>query len=124
MPGERTRRTACRAVIAIAALYAFALQVLLANALVTVQPGLPHILCAPDTTASPDGPAKAPPGHSHPDCCTAAHCSGVSTVHAPDSTVVIWPVRATVGVRWRPEITARPRAPPGVSASARAPPVL
>lgn len=124
MPGERTRRTACRAVIAIAALYALALQALLASALVTVQPGVPHILCAPDTGSSAGDPARAPDGHSHLDCCTAAHGAGVSVLHVPDSTVITWPVRQIVGVSWRPEVTARPRAPPGVSASARAPPVI
>lgn len=124
MPGERTRRTACRAVIAVAALYALALQAILASALVAVQPGLPHILCAPDTASPAGDPAKAPSGHSHLDCCTAAHGSGASPVHVPESTLLTWAVRRTVGVSWRPEVTARPRAPPGISASARAPPVL
>ncbi|KMO34476.1 hypothetical protein ACQVP2_21365 [Methylobacterium aquaticum] len=124
MPKERTSRLACRAVIAVAALYALVLQAFLAGALVTVQPGLPHILCAPEAGAAPDAPAGTPAGHSHLDCCTAAHGAGVVTAPLPDSTLVAWPIRRSVGVTWRPEVPAPARAPPGVSASARAPPVL
>ncbi len=123
MQREWTSGTALRAVIAFTALYALVLQALLAGALAPVQPGLPHILCAPDAGASPDDPAKAPPAHHHLACCTAAH--GLNALASPilTATAVTWPVRRIAGVSWRPEIVAHPRAPPGIRAGARAPPI-
>ncbi|AWB19591.1 hypothetical protein DA075_00445 [Methylobacterium currus] len=112
-----------RAAVAVAALYALALQALLTGAVATAQPGLPHILCAPDVGSSPDDPVKAPPVHHHLACCTAAHSLDVLTVPVLGSALIAWPVRRIVGASWRPEVVARPRAPPGAHASARAPPI-
>nr|WP_187371451.1 hypothetical protein [Methylobacterium oryzihabitans] len=113
----------CRAVIAVAALYALALQAVLAGALVTIQPELAHVICAPDAGSSPDGSDKAPPVHSHLTCCTAAHSPQALTPPVLACVTLAWPRRDGVRVSWRPDIVARPRAPPGVVASARAPPV-
>ena len=123
MQRGRTSWRALRAAIAVAALYALALQAFLGGAVATVQPGLPHILCAPDVGSSPDDPVKAPPVHHPLACCPAAHSLDALTIPVLGSAIVAWPVRRVVGASWRPEVVARPRAPPGISASARAPPI-
>ncbi|WP_244539756.1 DUF2946 family protein [Methylobacterium sp. 174MFSha1.1] len=118
-----------RAVIAVTALYALALQAILASALVTVPsssrlPSLLHVLCAPDADSSPGDPAGTPPAHHHPACCTAAQSLNALTAPVLESAAVIWPVRRATGVSWRPEVAAHPRAPPGIRAGARAPPIV
>lgn len=113
-----------RAVIAVAVLYALALQVVLGAAALagTVGPdsGLVHILCAPDAP-NPDAPPH--PAHGHLPCCQAAHALPSLDVPDPAHAVIAWPRERVAPVAWRPEIVAAPRAPPGTRPSARAPPV-
>ncbi|MCJ2033233.1 hypothetical protein [Methylobacterium sp. J-068] len=118
----RSDLAACRAVIAVAALYALALQTLLSG-MIGVPPVDPaHILCLQDAAAE-GRPDSAPPVHVHLSCCTAAHVA--PSLDAPVlAAAIVWPVRRIAVTRWRPEIVATPRAPPGISASARAPPVV
>lgn len=117
----RSDLAACRAVIAVAALYALALQSVLGG-LVGVRILDPaHILCLSDADA---GRPDTPPAHLHHVCCTAAQVVSPLDAPAPDAIVIVWPARRAVAVSWRPEIVASPRAPPGVSAGARAPPVV
>ncbi|CAO4141471.1 hypothetical protein PKCBPO_00890 [Methylorubrum thiocyanatum] len=115
-----------RAVLAVAVLYALALQVVLGAAALagTVGPdsSLVHILCAPGAADS-DAPATPHPAHGHLPCCQAAHALPSLDVPEPAHAVIAWPPERTAPVAWRPEIVAAPRAPPGTRPSARAPPV-
>lgn len=117
----------CRAVIAVAALHAFALQVVLGGAALAgslgPQNGFVHILCAPDAGEA-DGPVKSHPGHGHLPCCQAAHTLPSLDAPQPAHAVVAWPRERIAPVAWGPEIVALPRAPPGTRPSARAPPVV
>ena len=119
--------SACRAVIAVAVLYAFALQAILGTASLSGSLGreasLVHVLCAPETGEA-DGPSKSHPGHGHLPCCQAAQILASLDAPQPVSTAVAWPSTRVLRVAWRPEITALPRAPPGTRPSARAPPVV
>lgn len=114
----------CRAVIAVTALYALALQAVLGGmtSVRTFDPA--HALCLQDTGVGVDGPAKAPPLHDHLSCCTAAQAVPAVDVPLPTIVAIGWPVRSAVRAAWRPEIVASPRAPPGIGAGARAPPVV
>lgn len=112
---------ACRVVIAVAALYALALQALLGGVSIAASADRAHILCL-QATGSDDGPEKSHAPHGHPACCLVAHALNSPVVPPFASVVVAWPVRRVAAVSWRPEVVASPRAPPGVSASARAPP--
>ncbi|WP_082470284.1 hypothetical protein [Methylobacterium sp. Leaf86] len=113
---------ACRAVIAIAALYALALQAFLGGASFAASGGPTHVICAQG--AGSDGePFKSSPPHKHLDCCLVAHALGAPVVPPATSSPIIWTVRQASVVVWRFEVAAYPRAPPGISASARAPPV-
>ncbi|BAU90018.1 hypothetical protein MPPM_1413 [Methylorubrum populi] len=117
----------CRAVIAVAALYALALQVVLGAAALagTVGPdgGLVHILCAPDAGET-NGASKPHPAHGHLPCCQAAHVLPSLDVPEPAHAVIVWPPKRIVRVAPRPEIGPLPRAPPGTRPSPRAPPVV
>lgn len=117
----RSDLAACRAVIAVAALYALALQSVLGGMVGVRVLDPAHILCLSEADAGsrPD----APPVHVHPACCTAAQVASPLDAPAPDAVVIVWPARRAVAVSWRPEIVATPGRP-GVSASARAPPVV
>lgn len=125
MRGRLPGWSVCRAVIAVAALYALALQVVLGAAALagTVGPdsGLVHILCAPDAGEA-DGPEKPHPAHL--PCCQAAHALPSLDVPEPCHAIVAWPPERIAPVVGRPEILALPRAPPGVRPSPRAPPVV
>lgn len=118
--------SACRAVIAVAVLYALALQVVLGAASLAASLGpdraLVHVLCAPDA-GDAEGPSQPHPGHGHLPCCQAAHALPSLDVPNPAHAPVAWPPERASLVAWRPEIVAAPRAPPGIRASARAPPV-
>lgn len=125
MRGRLPGWSVCRAVIAVAALYALALQVVLGAAALagTAGPdgGLVHVLCAPDAS-DPDAPAKPHPAHL--PCCQAAHVLPSLDVPEPGHALVAWPPDRIAPVAWRPEIVALPRAPPGTRPSPRAPPVV
>lgn len=120
----RSDLAACRAVIAVAALYALALQAVLGGMVGVRSMDPAHSLCLQDAEAS-QGPAKpAPPVHGHLACCTAAHVVAPLDAPIPAAAAIVWPRRRAAVTVWRPEIVATPRAPPGISASARAPPVV
>ncbi|ACL56303.1 hypothetical protein [Methylobacterium nodulans] len=111
-----------RAVIAVAALYALALQAVAGGFLAAEIASPAHILCAPGPEA-PEGP-KPDPVHGHMACCTAAQDLAGATPPLPASTAIVWPRRPALAVAWRPETVAHPRAPPRTGTSARAPPVV
>jgi hypothetical protein len=113
--------TACRAVIAVAALYALALQALLGQAASVGSFGPAHILCAPEA-GDAEGSSKHPP-HAHLPCCPAAHAAAAPVLPPTVATAVVWPAAQVRRVAWRPEVTASPRAPPGTRPRVRAPPV-
>ena len=113
--------SACRAVIAVAALYALALQAVLGGFVAAQPSDAIHALCLPEAAAG--DPAKAPV-HAHQACCTLAQTAAPPVPPLVAATGVVWPVRSTMRVAWRAEIVAAPRAPPGISPSARAPPVV
>lgn len=125
MRGRLPGWSACRAVIAVAVLYALALQMVLGAAALAGSLGpdraLVHVLCAPDAKAG--DPSAPHPAHGHLPCCQAAHVLPSLDVPKPSHALVAWPQERMVRVAWRPEIVAAPRAPPGIRASARAPPV-
>jgi len=127
MRGRLPGWSVCRAVIAVAALYALALQLVLGAAALagTAGPdnGLVHILCAPDSGEA-GGPSKPHPAHGHLPCCQAAHVLPSLDVPEPAHAAVIWPPQRIALVAWRAEIVALPRAPPGTRPSPRAPPVV
>ncbi|MFE1597745.1 hypothetical protein [Methylobacterium sp. ID0610] len=108
-----------RAVIAVAALYALALQAVAGGALAIATASPAHVLCAP--TDAPGGPETPHPVHL--SCCTAAHALDGAIPPLPASTLVAWPRRPALALAWRPERAALPRAPPRTEASPRAPPV-
>lgn len=112
---------ACRVVIAVAALYALALQTLLGGVSIAASADPAHILCLQDS-ATNDGPDKSHASQGHPSCCLVAHALNSPVVPPVTSAVITWPRRQAVVTVWRPEVVAAPRAPPGVIASARAPP--
>lgn len=114
----------CRAVIAVAALYALALQAILGGAMSAGITGQVGAICLQNAGAPEEGPAKTPPGQAHLVCCTAAHVTPSVVVPVFASTVIVWPFRRVVRIAWRPEVVTVPRAPPGAVASARAPPVV
>lgn len=120
----RSDLAACRAVIAVAALYALALQSVLGGMAGPRLLDPAHILCLQQSTSVEGSPDPAAPVHLHLACCTAAQIA--APLAAPILAVVpiAWPVRRAVLAVWPPEIAATPRAPPGISAAARAPPVL
>lgn len=122
----RTRRpswTVCRAVLAVAALYALALQAMLGGMPFLAAADPAHALCAPGA-GTQDGPAKSHQGHALP-CCTLAQLPVSASPPVLPAMPVLWPDSRTVPVRWAPaEVAALPRAPPGISASPRAPPVV
>ncbi|TXN27509.1 hypothetical protein FV220_11125 [Methylobacterium sp. WL19] len=124
MCGNRLNWAACRAAVAVVALYALVLQGLLGGMAVGRSLDTAHILCLTDARFSQDGPVKAPPIHSQMSCCTAAHIAPSLDVPVLAASPIIWPFRHTARTSWRPEVVTRPRAPPGISASARAPPVV
>lgn len=122
----RTRRpnwSLCRAVIAVAALYALALQALFGGLIGLRMLDPAHILCLQESGTGQDETGKAPPLHHHLACCTAAHAAPALDVPVLASAAIAWPFRTIARTAWRPEIVAAPRAPPGISAGARAPPV-
>ncbi|WP_264048052.1 hypothetical protein [Methylobacterium flocculans] len=119
----RSDLAACRAVIAVAALYALALQSVLGGMVGVRAMGPAHILCLQDAEASGSRPDSAPV-HVHRACCTAAQVVAPLDAPALDAAAIVWPVPRAVTVSWRPEIVATPRAPPGISPAARAPPVV
>jgi hypothetical protein len=125
----RSDLAACRAVIAVAALYALALQSVLGGLIGYRSMDPAHSLCLPEARLQEAGTAEEPaqpvvPIHRHLACCTAAQA--VAPLAAPllVATAILWPVRPARTIVWPPEIAAAPRAPPGISASARAPPVV
>ena len=113
---------AWRAAIAVAALYALALQAVLGGASLALSPDPAHVLCRQDA-GSDDGPSKARLSHGHPDCCLVAHVLNSAAVPPTSVVPVVWPARQAVAMTWRPEVIACPRGPPGARSSARAPPV-
>lgn len=121
-PRQVPRIRAWRAAIAVAALYALALQAVLGGASLALSPDPAHVLCR-QGAGSDDGPSKARPSHGHPDYCFVAHILSSAAVPPASVAPVVWPARQAVALAWRPEVMACPRGPPGARASARAPPV-
>ncbi|MBK3402806.1 hypothetical protein H0176_22635 [Methylorubrum populi] len=113
---------AWRAAIAVAALYALALQAVLGGASLAVSPDPAHVLCQQDEGGG-EGLSKARASHGHPDCCLVAYIPGPVAVPSMEAVLVVWPPREAVAVIWRSEVLALPRGPPGTGTSARAPPV-
>ena len=113
-----------RAVIAVIALYALALQAILGGLMAAQTAGPVSIICLHDAGSSEDGSSKPQPAHGHLDCCTAAHTTVSLATPVLTSTEVVWPPREAVLISWRLEVVTAPRPPPGIVASARAPPVV
>ncbi|MFF9550783.1 hypothetical protein [Methylobacterium fujisawaense] len=124
MRATQSRWTAARAAIAVAALYALALQAILGGLLTTGFATPDHQLCLQSSALGDDGPVKSPPVHHHLSCCTAAHAQPILDAPAPVGTTIAWPLRRAVEVAWRPEVVLVPRAPPRHLPAARAPPVV
>lgn len=124
MPVRAPRWAACRTVVAVAALYALALQAILGSALTVGLAGPAHQLCLQAVGGADEMPAKAPPAHNHLACCTAASHAFPFNAPAPAVTPIVWPQRRVARLVWRPEVVSIPRAPPGLRATARAPPVV
>ena len=122
MHARRPRWALCRAVIAVAALSALALQALLGGLTGPASIDPAHILCLTDIGAE-SGQPEPSTAHVHLPCCTPAHIPVSAPPPVPDSAIVLWTPHRSVAVIWQPEIVAAPRAPPGISASPRAPPV-
>jgi hypothetical protein len=123
MFAQRPRWVVCRAVIAVAALYALALQAVLGGATPIGITGPAGVLCLQHVGAADDGQSKVPADHAHQTCCIAAHVAPSVVAPVIASATIVWPERRTERVDWRPEVVTAARAPPGVSAGARAPPV-
>ena len=121
-PRQVPRMRAWSAAIAVAALYALALQAVLGGASLALSPDPAHVLCRQDA-GSDDGPSKTRPSHGHPDCCLVAHALNSAAIPPSSVVPVVWPARQAVALTWRPKFMACPRGPPGARASARAPPV-
>lgn len=124
MRGPQSDWTVCRAVIAMAALYALVLQTVLAGLVGVEQLDSAHVLCLQDADPSAPHPITPLPAHVHLSCCTAAHVAVPFDAPILAATAIVWHVRRAVIAAWPPEIAAQPRAPPDFSASARAPPVV
>ena len=116
-----SRMRAWRAAIAVAALYALALQAVLGGASLAVSPDPAHVLCQQDEGGG-EGLSKARASHGHPDCCLVTHALSFASVPPVSSVPFIWPAREAIAVTWRPEVFACPRGPPVTGAGARAPP--
>ncbi|WP_426220584.1 hypothetical protein [Methylobacterium sp. NFXW15] len=110
--------------IAVAALYALALQSFLGGVLSVSLTGPDHQICAGISGTDEGGPAKPLPAHAGCDCCTAAHVHPASHIPVLAVSTIAWPRRHAVSLTWRPEVVAVPRAPPRFQAHARAPPVV
>ena len=112
----------CRAVIAVTALYALALQAVLGGmtGIRTLDPA--HALCLQESGPGGHGPENAPHHGDHLACCTAAQAMPTADVPGPAAISVAWSAPPAVDAPWRPVLAAAPRAPPRVSAGARAPP--
>ena len=112
----------CRAVIAVTALYALALQAVLGGmtSVRTVDPA--HALCLQEAGADGHGPENAPHPGDHGACCTAAQAMPTADLPAPATVAVAWSAPPSVDAPWHPVLAAAARAPPGISAGARAPP--
>src|SRR4051794_4917067 len=104
-----------RAVIAVIALYALALQAVLGGVMVARSVGSTGVICLHDAGSSESDPLKPQPAHGHLDCCTAAPMAVSPNDPVLTSAEIVWPLRQAVLVSWRPEVVAAPRAPPGVS---------
>ncbi len=118
------RWAAYRAVIAVAALYALALQALLGGMLMAGVAGPAHPLCLQSAASAEADPTKVPVAHDHLACCTAAPHVTALQAPVPTATPIVWPQCQIAVLAWRPEVVAIPRAPPRFRHSARAPPVV
>lgn len=115
---------AYRAVIAVIALYAFALQVVLGGAMFAQSSGSSGVVCLHDAVSLDGVPAKPQSDLACLDCCTVGHTPPSLTPPLLRVAEIVWPSRKAIVVSWRPEVIAAPRAPPGISASARGPPAV
>jgi hypothetical protein len=114
-----------RLVVAILALYAFALQTTLSGMAMAAAAGPAHVLCLADAGqpgAAPDG--KHLPAHTPPNCCAVCHAAGPAALPAPGPVAVTPSPRPVAAPRTRPGGHALPRAPPRHGLGARAPPVV
>ena len=111
-----------RAAVAVAVLYALALQTILGGVLAADFAGPAHRLCLQADGQGVDGSGQPVAPHLHLPCCTAAHLPHPAP--APDTpvTVIAWPSRRVADVAWRAEVAAAPRAPPLRRLTARGPP--
>ncbi|WP_375454503.1 hypothetical protein [uncultured Methylobacterium sp.] len=114
-----------RAIIAVIALYAFALQGFLGNLMPPVMGADGHVLCLSGSGLVAGDPAPDRPApHSHADCCTAAHVAAAVVAPGGESATIAWPPRRAARVAFATHPTNGPRAPPGSIAHPRGPPVL
>lgn len=123
---RRLRSGSCRGrlVVAVLALYAFALQTVLGGMAMAGATGPAHVLCLADAGqhgAAPDG--KSLPAHAPLNCCTSCHAAGPAALPAAPDAVTPSP-RLAAAVTTRPGRHALPRAPPRRGPGARAPPVV
>lgn len=107
---------AWRAAIAVAALYALALQAVFGGASLALSPDPANVLCRQDA-GSDDGPSKARLSHGHPDCCLVAHVLNSAAVPLSSVVPVVWPARRAVAPRW----ATRRRFSRGMAAGTRNP---
>lgn len=115
---------AVRVAIAVAALYALAMQAILGGMLAARFSAPNHQLCLQSTGDEGHAPVDPPLAHHHLSCCTAAHVQPVHDAPSLVGTIVVWPLSRAIQVAWRPEVVSLPRAPPRYQAAARAPPVV
>ncbi|MEH3118251.1 MAG: hypothetical protein PGN25_11865 [Methylorubrum populi] len=131
MPTTRRDRTGrapriLRALTAVAALYALALQALLGGIAALPVAGAPGFLCASirngDAAISTAKDGLPAPDLPHPGCCTAANHAPAAALPSPASTGIAWTARDAVRADWRGTIRRAARPPPFTLAHARAPP--
>ena len=121
-----------RAVTAVLALYALALQALLGGMAPLSTPlpsafpfdGRADVHCL-QQAGDPSDPSPARPhrsDHHQPGCCTAATLAAGLAPPLPAATPVLWPSRLPTRLVWRMQGAPSARAPPNSLAGARAPP--
>lgn len=119
-PGRDSARRGglARAAIAVAALYALALQAFLGG----MMPMPAHAEGPPCTTAGPAGPDE-PASHDRTGCCTPARMPASDLPARADAMAAAWPARVAMRIAWLRPAPTRTRAAPGSAARARGPPV-
>jgi hypothetical protein len=124
MGTRHIRASRLRAITAVIALYAFALQAFLGGLMPMTPAGPDGSLCLTLDGGGPadDGPA-APASHHHGDCCTAAQFAAGAEPPRPLARALAWSLRAATRITWAPAAAPSARGPPGTIAHPRGPPV-